>query len=76
VQAASVALNLAQTLDKLQALTTQATTPGQLLAGLVYDQETILLAALDLNDIIRSKLDFDVTGHYALPDAFQLVLTK
>ena len=71
-----MALNLAQTLDKLQALTTQATTPVLLLAGLVYDQETILLAALDLNDIIRSKLDFDVTGHYARPDVFRLVLTK
>ena len=71
-----MALNLAQTLDKLQALTTKATTPGQLRAGLVYDQETILLAALDLNDIIRSKLDFDVTGHYARPDVFRLVLTK
>ena len=69
-------LSLVQTLDKLQALTTQATTPVLLLAGLVYDQETILLAPLDLNDIIRSKLDFDVTGHYARPDVFRLVLTK
>jgi hypothetical protein len=76
VKAASVGLSLVQTLDKLQALTTQATTPVLLLAGLVYDQETILLAPLDLNDIIRSKLDFDVTGHYARPDVFRLVLTK
>ncbi|MDB5240203.1 MAG: Nitrilase/cyanide hydratase and apolipoprotein N-acyltransferase [Spirosoma sp.] len=49
---------------------------GQLLAGPVYDQETILLADLDLNDIIRSKLDFDVTGHYARPDVFQLAVNK
>jgi nitrilase len=49
---------------------------GQLLAGPVYDQETILLADLDLNDIIRSKLDFDVTGHYARPDVFRLVVNK
>ena len=49
---------------------------GQLLAGPVYDSETILLADLDLNDIIRSKLDFDVTGHYARPDVFRLVVTK
>ena len=76
MKAASVGLSLVQTLDKLQALTTQATTPVLLLAGLVYDQETILLAPLDLNDIIRSKLDFDVTGHYARPDVFRLVLTK
>ncbi|GAB3641679.1 carbon-nitrogen hydrolase family protein [Spirosoma arcticum] len=49
---------------------------GQVLAGPVYDRETILLADLDLNDIIRSKLDFDVTGHYARPDVFRLVVTK
>jgi nitrilase len=49
---------------------------GQLLAGPVYDQETILLADLDLNDIIRSKLDFDVTGHYARPDVFRLVINR
>jgi nitrilase len=49
---------------------------GQLLAGPVYDQETILLADLDLNDIIRSKLDFDVTGHYARPDVFRLVVNR
>ncbi len=49
---------------------------GQVLAGPVYDSETILLADLDLNDIIRSKLDFDVTGHYARPDVFRLVVTR
>lgn len=49
---------------------------GQLLAGPVYDQETILLVDLDLNDIIRSKLDFDATGHYARPDVFRLIVNK
>lgn len=49
---------------------------GQLLAGPVYDIETILLADLDLNDIVRSKLDFDVTGHYARPDVFKLLVNK
>lgn len=49
---------------------------GQVLVGPVYDQETILLADLDLNDIIRSKFDFDVTGHYARPDVFRLVVTR
>lgn len=49
---------------------------GQLLAGPVYGSETILLADLDLNDLIRSKLDFDVTGHYARPDVFKLLVNK
>lgn len=49
---------------------------GQILVGPVYDSETILLTDLDLNDIIRSKLDFDVTGHYARPDVFRLAVTR
>jgi nitrilase len=49
---------------------------GQILVGPVYDAETILLADLDLNDIVRSKLDFDVTGHYARPDVFKLLINK
>jgi len=28
------------------------------------------MAELDLEDIVRAKLDFDVTGHYARPDIF------
>ena len=49
---------------------------GQLLVGPVYDRETILLTDLDLNDIIRSKLDFDVTCHYARPDVVRLIVNN
>ena len=45
---------------------------GDLLAGPDYERETILTAELDLRDIARSRLDFDVVGHYARPDIFQL----
>lgn len=45
---------------------------GQVLAGPVYDTEALLVADLDLDDLARSKFDFDVTGHYARPDIFQL----
>ena len=45
---------------------------GQLLAGPVYGQECILTADLDRADLIRAKFDFDVVGHYARPDLFQL----
>jgi nitrilase len=45
---------------------------GEVLAGPLYDREGILLADLDLGLIARSKLDFDVVGHYARPDVFQL----
>jgi nitrilase len=33
-----------------------------------------LYAELDRDDIVRSKLDFDVVGHYARPDVFQLAV--
>ncbi len=45
---------------------------GEVLAGPLYDQEGILYADLDLAEITRSKFDFDVVGHYARPDIFQL----
>ena len=47
---------------------------GKVLAGPVFDAETILTAKLDLNDIGRSKFDFDVVGHYSRPDVFQLIV--
>jgi len=38
---------------------------GKVLAGPVFDAETILTAKLDLNDIGRGKFDFDVVGQSA-----------
>jgi nitrilase len=46
------------------------------LAGPLYDQEGILFADLDLAEVARSKFDFDVTGHYARPDVFQLSVNE
>jgi hypothetical protein len=45
---------------------------GDLLAGPLWDQEGTIHADLDLGEIARGKFDFDVTGHYARPDVFQL----
>ncbi len=45
---------------------------GEILAGPVFGEETLLLAELDLNDIARGKMDFDVAGHYARADIFEL----
>jgi nitrilase len=49
---------------------------GELLAGPVYDEETILTADLDLGDIVRGKFDLDTVGHYARPDVFQLTVNE
>jgi nitrilase len=45
---------------------------GALLAGPVYDEESVLVADLDWADLARAKFDFDVVGHYARPDVFRL----
>jgi nitrilase len=45
---------------------------GDVLAGPDFSGECILTADLDLGDIARGKFDFDVVGHYARPDVFQL----
>ena len=45
---------------------------GDLIAGPLWDREGTLHAKLDLAEVARGKFDFDVTGHYARPDVFQL----
>lgn len=45
---------------------------GEIVAGPAYGEETILQATLDLGAISEGTYDFDVTGHYARPDVFQL----
>ena len=45
---------------------------GHVLAGPAIDGEAILVAELDLAQIVRGKFDLDVVGHYARPDIFQL----
>jgi nitrilase len=42
------------------------------LAGPNFEGPCILTADLDLDEIPRSKYDFDVVGHYARPDIFRL----
>jgi nitrilase len=49
---------------------------GDVIAGPLFDQEGILYAELDLADVVRAKYDFDVVGHYARPDVFQLTVNE
>ena len=49
---------------------------GEVLAGPLFDQEDILYADLDLGEVARGKLDFDVVGHYARPDVFRLAVNE
>ncbi len=45
---------------------------GDYVAEPVWGREEILLAELDLSAIAAAHFDFDVVGHYARPDVFQL----
>ena len=45
---------------------------GEVLAGPDYSGEIILYADIDPDDATRGKYDFDVAGHYARPDIFNL----
>jgi nitrilase len=49
---------------------------GEVLAGPLYDREGILILQLNLGEIVQSKYDFDVVGHYARPDVFQLIVNE
>ena len=45
---------------------------GTVLAGPVFDQEVVLDAEIDLDEIARGHLDMDAVGHYSRPDVFEL----
>lgn len=49
---------------------------GQYIVEPVYDREEIIIADLNLDLIIKSRLDFDVNAHYARPDIFQLQVNE
>ena len=44
---------------------------GKIIEGPLFNKAGVLIAELDLEDIKRSKLDFDVIGHYARNDIFE-----
>jgi nitrilase len=45
---------------------------GEVLAGPLRDAEAIVVADLDLDDLVRARFDFDPVGHYTRPDVFTL----
>ncbi|CAG7880005.1 nitrilase 2 [Brassica rapa] len=49
---------------------------GKVLAGPNFESEGLITADLDLGDIARAKLYFDVVGHYSKPDVFNLTVNE
>ncbi|PTB97580.1 nitrilase [Marivirga lumbricoides] len=45
---------------------------GKILAGPLFNEEGLLTANIDLDEVVRSKMDFDAIGHYARNDVFKL----
>jgi len=49
---------------------------GTVIAGPLEGKEGILLADIDLHKLRASKWNLDTAGHYARPDAFELVIKQ
>jgi len=49
---------------------------GEVLAGPMEAAEGILMAEIDLGQIIEAKRMFDVAGHYARPDVFRFSVNR
>ena len=47
---------------------------GKYVAGPVFGREEIIYANLDPDQVVQSRLDFDVVGHCSRPDVFMLVV--
>jgi len=49
---------------------------GEILAGPLWNKEDLLTAELDFSILAKSKLDFDVIGHYSRNDVFSFEVNK
>lgn len=45
---------------------------GDVLAGPLVGERGLLCAEIDTDDLVGARYDFDVVGHYARPDVFEL----
>jgi nitrilase len=49
---------------------------GEWIIAPVVDQECLLIATLDINEVRRERQNFDVTGHYSRPDVTRLIVNR
>ena len=49
---------------------------GTIVAGPLIGQTGMLVATLDLDDLVLARRQFDPVGHYSRPDIFQLTINR
>jgi nitrilase len=49
---------------------------GDVLAGPLLGESGLLCAEIDTDELIKTRYDLDVVGHYARPDIFELVVDE
>ncbi|GFM84701.1 nitrilase [Pseudomonas cichorii] len=49
---------------------------GDVLAGPLVGETGLLVAEIDVDELVKARYDFDVVGHYARPDVFELVVDE
>ncbi|AHL33844.1 nitrilase [Pseudomonas brassicacearum] len=49
---------------------------GDVLAGPLKGSAGLLTAEIDTDELVRARYDYDVVGHYARPDVFELVVDE
>lgn len=49
---------------------------GNILAGPMHNQEGLLTAQIDMDQLIKARYDLDITRHYARPDVFSLYVDE
>ncbi|WP_367389335.1 carbon-nitrogen hydrolase family protein [Lewinella sp. LCG006] len=49
---------------------------GEVVAGPLWDQEGVLTAFVDLDEVMQSRYDFSAAGHYQRPDIFEFKIRK
>lgn len=49
---------------------------GEYVSGPAWDKEDIIVADLDLGQIVESRFDLDASGHYTRPDVLRLLVNE